>query len=235
MSRAQQLEPVYVVEAIVDSKFDASWGECLFLTKWVGYPSSENTWEPASSFKGGVLLTEYLARVAPSAQGVTKRRGSSAGLTAKSGDKRSKSVASLPRRVAHIVSLSDDDEDDDEDDDDSVNLGSDTTCCVCFQSSGADHTDPLFVCRSCSLVTHLSCYGLDATTSRHAWQCRSCAMPGASRKCVACPSFSKRATPGLVPTTDGTQRAQTTQLHSVGTYAFEWRPMFFPVSFAVVG
>ena len=58
-------DKAWVVEAILTHKFDAETGEPVYWTKWHGYPSSENTWEPASSFKGGgTLLHDYVSRMA---------------------------------------------------------------------------------------------------------------------------------------------------------------------------
>jgi hypothetical protein len=40
----------YAVETILETRVDETTGETLRLVKWVGFPESENTWEPDSSF-----------------------------------------------------------------------------------------------------------------------------------------------------------------------------------------
>ena len=52
----------YVVERIVDHRVDPITHDRLFLVKWEGYPSTENTWEPASNFDQLSLLTSYMKK-----------------------------------------------------------------------------------------------------------------------------------------------------------------------------
>lgn len=51
-------EPEYEVEEIRDHQFVKSSGKYKFLVKWLGYPSSENTWEPEVSKDGGTSAPE---------------------------------------------------------------------------------------------------------------------------------------------------------------------------------
>ena len=47
----EQEEDFYEVEKIIKMKIQK--GKNLFLVKWVGYPSSENTWEPKENLDDG--------------------------------------------------------------------------------------------------------------------------------------------------------------------------------------
>ncbi|GAA5893458.1 uncharacterized protein JCM6883_003524 [Sporobolomyces salmoneus] len=52
---------VYVVEAIMASRYDAFNKEYRYLIKWLGYSSKDNTWEPASNLNCPELLAAYEA------------------------------------------------------------------------------------------------------------------------------------------------------------------------------
>lgn len=53
----------YQVERIVDSMIDADTKEHLYMVKWKGYPSKDNTWEPKSNLKKCEnLLKDYDAK-----------------------------------------------------------------------------------------------------------------------------------------------------------------------------
>jgi hypothetical protein len=44
--KATKSEKEWDVEVILDSAVDAATKEHMYLVKWVGYPNSDNTWEP---------------------------------------------------------------------------------------------------------------------------------------------------------------------------------------------
>ncbi|KAH0485835.1 MAG: hypothetical protein KVP17_002867 [Porospora cf. gigantea B] len=46
--KAEEENPLYDVEAIVGYKVEN--GKDLYLVKWMGYPTEDNTWEPRSCF-----------------------------------------------------------------------------------------------------------------------------------------------------------------------------------------
>jgi hypothetical protein len=50
-------EPVYEVEKILDSKLED--GQRKYLVKWTGYDSTENTWEPKSSFNSLKPIADF--------------------------------------------------------------------------------------------------------------------------------------------------------------------------------
>ena len=53
-------QPEFEVERILDKRFHR--GKTQYLVKWVGYPDSDNTWEPASHLSHAVdALTEFEA------------------------------------------------------------------------------------------------------------------------------------------------------------------------------
>ncbi|CAO1621149.1 unnamed protein product [Sympodiomycopsis kandeliae] len=54
-------EPEYEVEKILDHKFVAKTGTHKFLVKWLGYPDSENTWEPEANVMAPELIDAYWA------------------------------------------------------------------------------------------------------------------------------------------------------------------------------
>ncbi len=59
----QDEEPVaYAVESILKHKGDNP-SNYQFLVKWVGYPHSENTWEPMSNFQDREIITKYFKRL----------------------------------------------------------------------------------------------------------------------------------------------------------------------------
>src|SRR5712672_1075819 len=53
----------YKVEAIRSHRRHGKWRQLQYLVKWLGYPESDNTWEPAGHLQTPVLLKEYHRRV----------------------------------------------------------------------------------------------------------------------------------------------------------------------------
>eukprot|EP00088_Acartia_fossae_P041801 TRINITY_DN4374_c0_g1_i3.p1 TRINITY_DN4374_c0_g1~~TRINITY_DN4374_c0_g1_i3.p1 ORF type:complete len:155 (+),score=69.67 TRINITY_DN4374_c0_g1_i3:53-517(+) len=51
------VEEDYEVEAIVNKRFKS--GKVEYNVKWVGYPSSDNTWEPVENLECPELIEEY--------------------------------------------------------------------------------------------------------------------------------------------------------------------------------
>ena len=49
---------VYEAEAVLNHKFIGQSRSVHYLIHWRGYPSSEDTWEPAEHLRGCVLLTK---------------------------------------------------------------------------------------------------------------------------------------------------------------------------------
>jgi len=50
---------VYEAEAVLNHKLIGPSRRVHYLVHWRGYPSSEDTWEPAEHLRGCVLLTDY--------------------------------------------------------------------------------------------------------------------------------------------------------------------------------
>jgi 3-dehydroquinate dehydratase len=44
--RLEKQEDLFIVEEILDKKYDEEEGIFTYLVKWEGFPPSENTWEP---------------------------------------------------------------------------------------------------------------------------------------------------------------------------------------------
>src|SRR5712671_1853857 len=53
----------YEVEAIRSHRHQGGRKQLQYLIKWLGYPESDNTWEPAGNLQTPVLLKEYHRRV----------------------------------------------------------------------------------------------------------------------------------------------------------------------------
>ncbi len=53
----------YEVEAIRSHRHQGRGKQLQYLIKWLGYPESDNTWEPAGNLQTPVLLKEYHRRV----------------------------------------------------------------------------------------------------------------------------------------------------------------------------
>jgi hypothetical protein len=60
-------EPVYEVEKILDSKLED--GQRKYLVKWTEYDSTENTWEPRSSFNSQKPIDDFHRTQKRGAQG----------------------------------------------------------------------------------------------------------------------------------------------------------------------
>ncbi|KAJ3281540.1 hypothetical protein HDU79_010682 [Rhizoclosmatium sp. JEL0117] len=54
----------YVIERILDHRYDQKHHYTYYLVKWAGYPDSENTWESKHSFPDQRPIEEYRARIA---------------------------------------------------------------------------------------------------------------------------------------------------------------------------
>ena len=50
---------IYEAEAVLNHKLVGSSHHMHYFVHWRGYPSSEDTWEPAEHLQGCVLLTKY--------------------------------------------------------------------------------------------------------------------------------------------------------------------------------
>ncbi|KAM3144209.1 hypothetical protein pb186bvf_003671 [Paramecium bursaria] len=46
------MDDLYEVEDIVDRRYDSTKKQYLYLIKWKGYPSDQNTWEPKGHLSG---------------------------------------------------------------------------------------------------------------------------------------------------------------------------------------
>ena len=66
LTDAQHQDVAYAVEAIRDHKGDNP-SNYQFLVKWVGYPESENTWEPTTSFQDKEVITKYFKALSAAA------------------------------------------------------------------------------------------------------------------------------------------------------------------------
>jgi chromobox protein 3 len=53
------VEEVYEVEKIVDSSHNKKTGSTQYLVKWKGYPSTQNTWEPAENLNCPRRLEDF--------------------------------------------------------------------------------------------------------------------------------------------------------------------------------
>ena len=53
------VQAVYEAEAVLNHKLLGQSRRVHYLVHWRGYPSSEDTWEPAEHLRGCVLLTDY--------------------------------------------------------------------------------------------------------------------------------------------------------------------------------
>lgn len=64
VQKSSQSNDVYIVEEVVKKKKDALTGKNLYLVKWIGFSSDENTWEPEESFQDdGQSIAEFEERV----------------------------------------------------------------------------------------------------------------------------------------------------------------------------
>ncbi|KAJ3126334.1 hypothetical protein HK100_010302 [Physocladia obscura] len=54
---------VYIVEDIVDHRYNKALRRKEYLVKWLNYPKSDNTWEPTSSFMDKTIITNYTTRI----------------------------------------------------------------------------------------------------------------------------------------------------------------------------
>jgi hypothetical protein len=55
-------EPEYEVEKIIDEKTRGRGRKMHFLIKWKGYPTSDNSWEPATDVHAPELIAEFRKR-----------------------------------------------------------------------------------------------------------------------------------------------------------------------------
>ena len=58
-------EEEYEVEKIIDSKHKGRGHKLHYLIKWKGYPTSDNSWEPAENLNAKELIGEYEKRKRP--------------------------------------------------------------------------------------------------------------------------------------------------------------------------
>ena len=66
---------VYEAEAVLNHKLIGPSRRVHYLVHWRGYPSSEDTWEPAEHLRGCVLLTEYEQARSRQEAARSRRRG----------------------------------------------------------------------------------------------------------------------------------------------------------------
>ncbi|GAA5843896.1 hypothetical protein JCM3766R1_005957 [Sporobolomyces carnicolor] len=104
---------VYVVEAIMASRYDHIKKEWRYLIKWQGYSSRDNTWEPASNLNCPDLLAAYEADQAEKGTPLVKPDSKSAKRGRKSvpSDSKSKSPASNSKGKARAQARETRDED----------------------------------------------------------------------------------------------------------------------------
>ena len=55
-------EPEYEIEKILDKKPRGRGRKIHYLIKWKGYPTSDNSWEPAASVHAPQLMAEFEER-----------------------------------------------------------------------------------------------------------------------------------------------------------------------------
>lgn len=60
--KAEEAPVSYAVEQIISHTGDNP-TNYKFLVKWVGYPHSENTWEPMANFEDREIITKYFKRL----------------------------------------------------------------------------------------------------------------------------------------------------------------------------
>ena len=59
--RLKAKEDMYVVEEILNKRYDEESQNYVYLVKWEGFPASENTWEPEESLLKDVpeMVVDY--------------------------------------------------------------------------------------------------------------------------------------------------------------------------------
>lgn len=67
-------EEEYIVEKILDKKYDEIDGTIKYFLKWKGYPDSENTWEPIGNLDCDELIEEFERNRNKANKGKKKRR-----------------------------------------------------------------------------------------------------------------------------------------------------------------